>query len=142
MASTSGVRRVGVLYKSALRTAPRTSCYLREGHHLPSLEKRLERNENLGLVRQLLLDGQSVGQFSPDTTAESRIERTTRAWFWRWGGCVVDADAGPAGRPTDEADRLFSRERQNDLTSRLRVEGSKTEALFATSSSMVRPPTI
>ena len=58
------------------------------------------------------------------------------------GGVVVDAAAGPAGRPADQPDRVLGRQRQDDLPSRLRAEGSKAEAFFATSSSMVRRPTI
>jgi hypothetical protein len=58
------------------------------------------------------------------------------------GGVVVDAAAGPAGRATDQPDRLLGRERQDDLPSRLRAEGSQAEALFATFSSMVGRLTI
>ena len=45
-------------------------------------------------------------------------------------------------RLTAQPERVLGRQRQDDLPSRLRAEGSKIEAFFATSSSMVRRPTI
>ena len=58
------------------------------------------------------------------------------------GGVLVDTAAGPARRPADQPDRVLGHERQDDLPSRLRAEGSQVEAFFATSSSIVKRPTI
>src|SRR5262249_8574005 len=58
------------------------------------------------------------------------------------GVLVVDAAAGAARRPADQPERVLGRQGQNDLPSRPRAEGSQAEAFFATSSSMVRRPTI
>jgi hypothetical protein len=44
---------------------PRMKALESEVTRLPSLEKWFEQNENLGPVRQFLLDGQSVEPFQP-----------------------------------------------------------------------------
>jgi hypothetical protein len=46
------------------------------------------------------------------------------------GVVLVDAAAGPCGRPADQPHRVVGTQRQDDLPSRLRAEGSKAEAFF------------